>query len=82
MMDFIKAALPFVIIGVCLAIIFAHYRKKGREEKEENYLVEGMCLGMCLGVALSSSLHMDMGIGISLGMLIGETAGLLTKKKK
>lgn len=78
--DFIKGVFPFVIIVICIAIIFAHYRKKDGKKKDKDYLVEGMCLGMCIGVAVSTSMHINMGIGISLGMLLGETIGILVKK--
>lgn len=80
MKDFILAALPFVIIGVCVAIIVAHYKTKDAHKKE-NYLVEGMCVGMCLGLAVSAALHINIGLGIGLGMLVGETAGIFIKKE-
>ena len=76
MKDFIIGALPFLIIGLCIAIISAN-NKKGKS----SYCSEGMCMGMCIGVALSVSLHVSMGLGISLGMLIGETIGILIEKK-
>lgn len=76
MKDFFISALPFIVIGLCLAIIFANY-KKGKS----TYCSEGMCIGMCLGVAISISLDINMGLGISLGMLIGETIGILKEKK-
>lgn len=78
--DFIKGVLPFVIIVICIAIIFAHYHKRDGKEKDKNYLVEGMCLGMCIGVAVSTAMSINMGIGVSLGMLAGETIGILVKK--
>lgn len=78
MKEFIFAALPFIIIGICLAIIFANYKK---EKDEKNYLAEGMCFGMCAGVVFSSVLHINMGLGTSMGVLIGETIGILIKKK-
>ena len=81
MMDFIKSALPFVIIGICVAIISSNYHKKENEADDKNYLTEGMCCGMCLGVVFSTSLHINIGLGISIGMLIGETIGVLIKKK-
>ena len=56
MKDFLFAALPFLIIGVCVAIIMVHYKTKD-SEKKENHLVEGMCIGMCLGVAVSTVLQ-------------------------
>lgn len=81
MMDFIKSALPFVIIGICLAIISVNHHRKKDAADTKNYLTEGMSLGMCLGVACSTAVHINMGLGISLGMLIGETIGILIPKK-
>lgn len=76
MKDFILAALPFVIIGICLAIICAKFK-----ENKKTYCTEGMSIGMCLGVALSSAININIGLGISLGMLIGETIGIFIEKK-
>ena len=73
---FFSAALPFVIMGVCLAIIFANSKKD-----KKTYVAEGMCIGMCLGTGLSTIFKINMGLGISLGMLIGETIGILKEKK-
>lgn len=80
MKDFIVAALPFFIIGICLAIICANFRRK-RNDEEQNCLVEGMCIGMCLGVAVSTALKANIGLGISIGMLVGETIGLFVRKE-
>ena len=79
--DFMNAAFPFVVIGICLAIISANHHKQEGKEDAKNYMVEGMCLGMCLGVVFSDSLGIGLGLGASLGMLIGETAGMFFKKK-
>ena len=76
MKDFILSALPFVIMGLCLAIIFANLKKE-----KNTYCSEGMSIGMCFGVAVSSILKINLGLGISLGMLIGETVGILKEKK-
>ena len=76
MKDFFLAALPFFIMGLCLAIIFANL-KKGKE----TYCSEGMAIGMCFGLAISTAFHFNMGLGISLGMIIGETVGILIEKK-
>ena len=76
MKDFILAALPFVVIGICLAIICANYK-----EGKKTYCSEGMAIGMCLGVAISSSLNINLGLGISIGMLIGEAIGMSKEKK-
>ena len=76
MKDFIIGALPFLIIGLCLAIICENMKKE-----KSTYCAEGMCMGMCIGVAISAALHINMGLGISLGMLMGETIGILIEKK-
>ena len=76
MKDFILAALPYILIGLSLAVLFANCRRS-----EKSYLTEGMCIGICLGVALSTSLNLNLGFSISFGMLAGETAGMLLKKK-
>ena len=76
MKDFIFAALPFIIIGICLAFICA----KGKKYRQ-TYCSEGMAFGMCFGVAVSSALHINLGLGISIGMLIGEAIGISNEKK-
>ena len=76
MKDFIFAALPFIIIGICLAIIFVN-----GNNKDKTYLSEGIAIGMSLGVAIASSLHINLGLGSSIGMLIGEAIGISIKKK-
>ena len=76
MKDFIFAALPFIIIGICLAIICANFKKE-----KKTYCSEGMAIGMCFGVAIASALHINLGLGISIGMLIGEAIGISKEKK-
>ena len=54
---FAGAALPWIAMGLLLAIFFArtaHMKKK--DEKKEDHGSEGMALGMCFGVALSTAL--------------------------
>lgn len=81
MIECVKAALPFVICGVCLAVLAVNHKKAKAEENSGNYMMEGMCFGMCLGVSCAQIIHVNIGVGISLGMLIGETVGFLIKKK-
>ena len=76
MKDFIFAALPFIIIGLCLAVIYAN-----GEKYKQTYCSEGMAIGMCLGVAIVSALHINLSLGISIGMLIGEAIGINKEKK-
>lgn len=80
MKDFIFAALPWVAIGLCLAIFFAKNARKSNKETE-NYGTEGMSIGMCFGVAIGTSFDGGVGIGISLGMLFGLAIGSCIEKK-
>lgn len=79
--DFIRAAAPWVAMGLAVAILAVRggKRKKATEKQDKkqagNYGTEGMCLGMCFGTALGSALWSDTGIGLSLGMLIGLAIG-------
>ena len=81
--DFIRAALPWVAMGLLLAVFAA--RGVGRKKKEKeihNYGTEGMCLGMCFGTAIGTALGNNTGIGISLGMLLGLAIGSSIKKEE
>ena len=84
MKDFIFAALPWVAIGLCLAIFFARNAKKDKKEKKtvDNFGTEGMSVGMCIGVALGNLFEGGVGIGISIGMLIGLCVGSGIPKNK
>lgn len=76
MKDFILAALPFVVIGICLAIICVNFKSE-----KKSYCSEGMALGMCFGIAAASAFHVNFALALSIGMLIGEAIGI-TKEKK
>ena len=81
-LDFLRAALPWVAMGLLLAVFFA--RSAGKEKKKEqpdNYGTTGMCLGMCFGTAIGTALGHHTGLGISLGMLIGLVVGSSIKKE-
>ena len=82
-LDFLRAALPWIVMGLLLAVFFAS--SAGKEKKEEtpdNYGTTGMCLGMCFGTAIGTALGNNTGIGISLGMLIGLAIGTSIKKEE
>ena len=80
--DFLRAALPWVAIGLLLAVFAARSaRKKKEEQPQDDYGTEGMCLGMCFGTAIGTSLGNNTGIGITLGMLIGLAIGGCIKKE-
>ncbi len=80
--DFLRAAMPWIAMGLLLAVFAARGAgKKKKGEKTEDYAAEGMCLGMCLGTAIGTALGNNTGIGISLGMLIGLAIGTGIKKE-
>ena len=78
--EFIGAALPWIAVGLLLAVFFARgaRRKKG---KREEYGSEGMALGMCFGVAVSTALHVDVGLGMIAGMILGLLIGSCIDKE-
>ena len=81
--DFMQAALPWIAMGLLLAIFCARSasKKMKNDKEDDNYGTEGMCLGMCLGTAIGTALDNNTGIGISLGMLIGLAIGTCMKKE-
>lgn len=81
--DFLRAALPWIVVGLTLAALCAKGAgKKKKEGQAGDYSTEGMCLGMCLGTAIGTAFGNNTGLGISLGMLIGLTVGSCIKKEK
>ena len=71
-------ALPWILIGLSLAIffVFNNKPKKSTDEEYENYGLLGMLLGMSVGGTINIT------YGISLGMLIGLALGTCIKKEK
>lgn len=82
------AALPWVLMGLALAIWAACAAKKSRQEKNgegseqkgSNYMTDGMVLGMSVGAALWLALDVSYCFGI--GMLAGMAIGSCIKKEK
>ena len=80
--DFLRAALPWVAMGLLLAVFAARsVGKKKKEKQNDDYGTEGMCLGMCFGTAIGAALGNNTGIGISLDMLLGLAIGTCIKKE-
>lgn len=80
--DFMSAALPWICMGLLLAVFFARSARKKKEKTEkDNCGTEGMALGMCFGVAIGTSLGSNTGIGLTLGMLAGLVIGSCIEKK-
>lgn len=86
MKEFLLAAVPWVITGLCVAVLAVHTkqnRSKGKDgEKKESFMVEGMCVGMCVGMCCEANLGLAPGLGLCLGMLVGEVIGMLIPKEK
>ena len=80
--EFLSAAMPWIAMGLLLAIFFARaaHRKK-KVEKKEDRGSEGMALGMCFGVALSTALHINTGLGLMAGMVLALLVGSGIEKK-
>lgn len=74
MKEFILAALPWVIMGISVAVLVVNRKKT--QGTVDTYITEGMCAGTVLG----SMDVFNMGLGISLGMLVGEAIGYCIKK--
>ena len=74
--DFVLAALPWVLMGVALAIVaalFARREKTGKKSVKETYMGEGMALGM-LGYSVTSSVALRdscMALSIAAGIIFG-----------
>lgn len=80
--DFLSAALPWISMGLLLALFFAQSAlKKNGNKKKENYGTEGLALGMCFGVAIGTSLGGNTGLGLTLGMLAGLLIGSRIERK-
>ena len=77
MKEFMMAALPWICIGIAIALFAANHgaAKKAKDSDKEsgNYMTERMCLGMCVGTALG-------GNGLSYVMLVGLVIGMCIKK--
>ncbi len=81
--DFLRAALPWIVMGLLLAVFAARSAGRKKKEKEiDNYGIEGMCLGMCFGTAIGTTFGNNIAIGLPLGMLFGLAIGSSIKKEE
>lgn len=78
LLEFLHPALPWIAIGLTLAIFFATKKEKAKSTRS----TEGMCFGLLMGTAISTSLKIDSGVCLILGVLIGYIIGLFIKKDK
>ena len=79
---FLRAALPWIAMGLLLAVVFAQgVRKKKKKSCSADYAAEGMGCGMCLGLCLFTALGQNIGTGLCVGMLFGLVIGSSIKKE-
>lgn len=96
MKEFATAALPWVLMGLCVAF-WAVRRQKEKTaanaadaENTENaekkpaggYSTEGMLLGVAIGIVLSQCLDLNLGLCLAIGMCVGLGGGTGVKKKE
>ena len=51
-----------------------------KENEENNYLAEGLCLGMSFGLVMDQLVFDSIGIGMVVGMCLGMAVGANIKK--
>lgn len=73
MKKFVSAALPWVLMGLALAVLAASLiTKKQKNEKRGTYIALGAGLGLLLGAVLNScGLWADQALGYAMGPLWG-----------
>lgn len=84
-LDFIFAALPFVAVGIFVALLAVRHavkKNKKRKEQPEDYGIEGMCIGMSFGSLIGAMCENHIGICMMLGMILGLVIGTCIPKKK
>ncbi len=70
MKDFITAALPWVLIGLSLAVlpvITAQEKQSSRKSR----IVKGGCIGFCIGTLIYVVLGWALWVSMLIGMVIG-----------
>lgn len=86
MEEFIKSVLPFVLIGVSIAIFAAGYAKKHKEEpagNEWDFSAMGPLFGVAVGIAVGTANEsIGSGLGAGIGMLIGTVIEYLINRNK
>ena len=80
--DFLSAAFPWLVMGLCIAVLCAGLGRKKEDGKNRSYISEGMMIGLMIGVAMGTVGELGTGTSLSLGMLIGLTVGSLIPKKE
>ena len=77
--EFIKASLPYLLIGLSLAIFAVSYYKKHRIKSEKDdwdFSSMGPLFGVAIGIAIGTA---NKSIGAALGAGIGMFIGTITE---
>lgn len=83
MTEFIKSALPFVLMGVSLAIFLANHSKNRKEEGEWDFSSMGPIFGVAVGIAVGTANEaIGAGLGAGIGMFAGTLIELFIKNQK
>ena len=73
--EFIKASLPYLLIGLSLAIFAVSYYKKHRIKSEKDdwdFSSMGLIFGVAIGIAIGTANEsIGAGLGAGIGMFIG-----------
>lgn len=79
MMEFVWAALPWVMLGVALALYISRTgaRKAGDGKGNSSFLNLGLCVGLLSGVLVSFLGLVPLGLGLGLGALLGVLFGMV-----
>ena len=77
MMEFIFAALPWVMFGLALAIYFSRVgtKKAGDGKGDIGRLNFGFCSGVIAGAVVSFLGLVPLGVGLGMGALLGVLFG-------
>lgn len=86
MSEFIKSSLPFILIGISLAIFAVSYSKNHRgkfQEAKADFSAMGPLFGVAIGIAIGTANDsIGAGLGAGLGMFAGTLIEFFISKNK
>ena len=86
MPEFIKEVLPFVLIGISLALFAVSYSKKHKDKESGNdwdFASMGLIFGVAIGIAVGTvKENIGAALGAGIGMFIGTVIEYLINRNK
>ena len=78
MMEFVWAALPWVMLGIALVLYISKTgaKKAGDGKSNSSFLNMGLCMGLVSGVLVSFLGLVPLGMGLGMGALLGVLFGM------